>query len=164
MLLMRRRITLPNGKKAMRSSNTVKIIPFSGIERQVDALLTPKEPMIKDLLKGFIAFFAFGLTVRLDVTMITQLLQNDAHQVIIFSPTIKLASYVVVSHVLYRLLLELLKIVKDLVRGAILMGYDFALKRQWIPYHVAVTCKERFVTAQDVTYQPKRKYHQGGYQ
>lgn len=156
----------PRSGKIFKISNTFKIKPFHAIERQVDICLSHLQSDIvgfKVIIKILLAVLAFSITMMIDLYATTWLIKSHQGQMVIV-PTIifKVASYIIVINVIYQLLKDLFKLTISGIRFLWINSYDFLHRHDWIGYQTEKEMAERFLTSEDISYQPNRKYHRGG--
>lgn len=83
-------------------------------------------------------------------------------QIILFSPVVKLASYIIVATTIYRFLLDLLREFLDIVGDLWCLIYDVCYQKGLISVQRHKELVEQVLTFKDFQYQPNRKFHRGG--
>jgi len=164
-LVRRRLVSHPRSGTVIRGSNTFKIKPFNATERRVETKLFLKEsdiPGIRTTMKILIGCFVFILTLYFDGITTSWLLTGSNGQAILFSPVVKLASYIIVATMMYRLLLDLLKEFLSIVIDLLCLIYDTCYQKGLISVQRHKELVEQVLTYEDFQYQPNRKFHRGG--
>lgn len=165
MLVRRQMISHPKSGTVIRGSNTFKIKPFNATKRRVENKLFLKQsdiPGIRTTMKLLLGCFVFTLTLYFDGMTTTWLLKGSNGQIILFSPVVKLASYIIVATMMYRLLLDLLREILDIVGDLWCLIYDSCYQKGLISVQRHKELVEQVLTLKDFQYQPNRKYHRGG--
>ncbi|MHA2621977.1 hypothetical protein ACXZ71_00955 [Streptococcus agalactiae] len=160
MLITKRQVLSPNGVViTTKVSNSFKIKTFSAIERQVEYWLGYHNPAIKTMGKGLLLIFSFMTVIRCDMVLTLELLKSKQAEYLVAMPAVKLASYIIVTSILYLVLKYLVTLIRDSVKAALVALYTISLKHQWLPYRNEASLKEKWLSSSDVSYYPKRKYH-----
>lgn len=164
-LVRRRLVSHPRSGRVIRGSNTFKIKPFNATKRRIENKLLFKQsniPGIRTIMKILIGYLAFILTLYFDGITTTWLLKGSNGQAILFSPVVKLASYIIVATMIYRLLLDLLKEFLSIVTDLWCLIYDTCYQKGLISVQRHKELVEQVLTFKDFQYQPNRKFHRGG--
>ena len=164
-LVRRQMFSHPKSGTAIRGSNTFKIKPFNATKRRVETKLFLKQsdiPGIRTIMKILIGCLAFVLTLYFDGITTTWLLTGSNGQIILFSPVVKLASYIIVATTIYRFLLDLLREFLDIVGDLWCLIYDVCYQKGLISVQRHKELVEQVLTFKDFQYQPNRKFHRGG--
>lgn len=164
-LVRRRVVSHPRNGTVIIGSNTFKIKPFNATKRRLENKLLFKQsniPGIRTIMKILIGYLAFILTLYFDGITTTWLLKGSNGQVILFSPVVKLASYIIVATMIYRLLLDLLKEFLSIVIDLWCLIYDTCYQKGLISVQRHKELVEQVLTLKDFQYQPNRKFHRGG--
>ena len=143
-LVRRRSVSHPRSGTVIRGSNTFKIKPFNATERRIENKLLFKQSNIsgiRTIMKILIGYLAFILTLYFDGITTTWLLTGSNGQAILFSPVVKLASYIIVATMIYRLLLDLLKEFLSIVIDLLCLIYDTCYQKGLI----SVQCHKELV-------------------
>lgn len=161
-LVRRQMFSHPKSGTVIRGSNTFKIKPFNATKRRVETKLFLKQsdiPGIRTIMKILIGCLAFVLTLYFDGIW---LLTGSNGQIILFSPVVKLASYIIVATTIYRFLLDLLKEFLSIVSDLWCLIYDTCYQKGLISVQRHKELVEQVLTLKDFQYQPNRKFHRGG--
>lgn len=164
-LVRRRLVSHPRSGTVIRGSNTFKIKPFNATKRRVENKLLFKQSNIsgiRTIMKILIGYLAFILTLYFDGITTSWLLTGSNGQAILFSPVVKLASYIIVATSIYRFLLDLLKEILDIVGDLWCLIYDVCYQKGLISVQRHKELVEQVLTFKDFQYQPNRKFHRGG--
>lgn len=164
-LVRRQVISHPKCGTVIKGSNTFKIKPFDATKRRVETKLFLKQSDIlgiRTIMKILIGYLAFILTLYFDGITTTWLLKGSNGQIILFSPVVKLASYIIVATMIYRLLLDLLKEFLSIVIDLWCLIYDRCYQKGLISVQRHKELVKQVLTLKDFQYQPNRKYHRGG--
>lgn len=164
-LVRRQMFSHPKSGTVIRGSNTFKIKPFNATKRRVENKLLFKQSNIsgiRTIMKILIGYLAFILTLYFDGITTTWLLKGSNGQIILFSPVVKLASYIIVATMIYRLLLDLLKEFLSIVIDLWCLIYDTCYQKGLISVQRHKELVEQVLTFKDFQYQPNRKFHRGG--